>query len=66
MEWNPDKRNKTLAWEKEAWLATVPLLASNQEVDLENIKTFYEWSKARGLFLQTFNYQRLAPFSGDF
>lgn len=45
----PDKRGKTLAWEKRAWKKTVPLLASSQEIDNEKVEKFSGWLEERGL-----------------
>ena len=40
---NLDKSDKTLAWEKEAWMKTYPLLAKDQEDDPSVWKSFSEW-----------------------
>lgn len=42
-EANPDKSTKTLAWEKNAWQLTLPLLPSNQEIDPTDWNNFSEW-----------------------
>lgn len=40
---NPDKSKSTLKWEKEAWQKTIPLLASNQQIDQSTWKAFEDW-----------------------
>lgn len=42
---NPDKREKTLAWEKQAWQKTAPLLAPDQENDPLVWEQFDKWIK---------------------
>ena len=43
IEHNPDKRDATLAWEKEAWKATYPLFVDRQELNISEITRFYNW-----------------------
>ncbi len=40
---NPDKSEKTLAWEYNAWKVTYPILARNQEIDQDFIHNFSHW-----------------------
>lgn len=40
---NPDKSPKTLSWEKNAWNITFPLLAKNQEIEIDCWQTFIKW-----------------------
>ena len=43
---NQDKSEKTLAWEKAAWLKTIPVLAKDQMDDEQVWSTFDAWIKA--------------------
>jgi NitT/TauT family transport system substrate-binding protein len=58
---HPDKRTKTLAWEKEAWEITRPLLAKDQVIEKECVENFYHFQKERSLYAQPFNYLELFP-----
>jgi len=40
---NPDKSQKTLAWEKLAWLKTVPVLAKSQVIDKDIWDNYTRW-----------------------
>lgn len=40
---NPDKREKSLLWEKEAWLKTLPTLATTQDINLDLWENFTKW-----------------------
>ncbi len=42
---NSDKGKDSLIWEKDAWLATAPLYARSQEIDLEEVQAFYLWMR---------------------
>ena len=46
---NPDKGEKTIAWEKNAWEVTRPLLADDTAIDWEKWEAFKAWLEARGL-----------------
>lgn len=52
---NPDKRLKTLRWEKEAWNITYPLLADTQQIDLKVLQKFYQWLFSQEIICKTFN-----------
>lgn len=52
---NPDKREKTLAWERDAWARTVPTLATSQEVDVQVIKTFADWLAEQKIVSKSFD-----------
>ncbi len=43
LEANPDKSESTQGWEREAWKHTVPLLASDQVIDMEAWDVFERW-----------------------
>lgn len=57
--YHPDKRAKTLAWEKEAWKITLPLFAEDQSTDFQELDTFYQFMKSRSVFSQDFDYKIL-------
>ncbi len=46
---NPDRREKTLNWEKEAWKMTYPVLARNQEIDLQSLEEFHHWLQEQSI-----------------
>lgn len=46
---NPDKTAKTLEWEHRSWNATIPLLATNQDDELEVWDHYREWLVSEGL-----------------
>lgn len=46
---HPDKREKTLEWERRAWEKTLPLLAKTQTVDNQKIAEYRSWLFERGL-----------------
>jgi len=52
MAHNKDKSAKTMAWEKEAWQQTVPLLAKNQRVEAEVIERFYAWQREQKILTE--------------
>lgn len=56
---NPDKREKTAAWEKEAWLTTSTLLAQDQNIDLTILDNFYTWFISHGFAQKDFDYKKL-------
>jgi NitT/TauT family transport system substrate-binding protein len=56
---NPDRLQKTIAWQREAWALTFPLLADDQAIDAEIIKDFYAWQLSRGVIKQHFDFQEL-------
>ena len=41
--YNPDHRDKTLAWEREAWRATYPKLANDQKINVDELADFCNW-----------------------
>jgi len=45
MRANPDKSEKTFAWERQAWHKTIPLLAENQHNDPAVWENFEAWTK---------------------
>lgn len=49
---NPDKGTKTVGWEKEAWLKTVPILAKSQFIDYELWNAFKNWLVEKRLLSQ--------------
>ncbi|MCP5470194.1 MAG: ABC transporter permease/substrate-binding protein [Chlamydiales bacterium] len=46
---NPDKSDKTVAWEKDAWIQTAPLFCNSQDINMEGIAKYYEWQFERGI-----------------
>lgn len=58
---NPDKRTKTLLWEREAWEETYPLLAENQEVDLKKLRHFHQWQMDEAILIDEVNPSLLLP-----
>lgn len=56
---NPDRRKKTLSWEKEAWAVTYPLLATDQSIDEKEVETFYHWAQEIGILKSPFEIQSL-------
>jgi NitT/TauT family transport system substrate-binding protein len=58
---NPDRRAKTLAWEKEAWEVTCPLLADNQEIEIQLLEDFKSWMEDRGILTDSFDIHHLIP-----
>ncbi len=58
---NPDRRTKTLAWEKEAWEVTYPLLAENQKIDLQLLDNFKTWLEYQGIITNSFTINNLVP-----
>lgn len=54
-----DKRAKTLAWEKQSWDATYPLLAKDQTIDEQMLKTFSQFLYDIGLLKNPIDYQKL-------
>jgi len=59
---NQDRSQKTVAWQKEAWEMTIPLLAIDQTIDNELVSTFYSWQLSQGIIEKPFNYQELISF----
>ena len=51
---NPDRRPKTLEWEKEAWALTYPILADNQSIDSELVNDFKLWLEEQNIITQPF------------
>lgn len=45
VKYHPEKNSSTLAWEKEAWLKTVPVLSKTQEVPEDEWNNLQEWLK---------------------
>jgi len=58
---NPDRREKTLAWEKEAWKITYPLLVENQEIDFAMLETFTTWMEGQKIITKPFNLHKVIP-----
>ncbi|MBB64040.1 MAG: hypothetical protein CMO81_03155 [Waddliaceae bacterium] len=56
---NPDKSGKSQEWERKSWKTTCPLFAENQEDDLEQWETFYEWRDSNGLVSSPFDVKDL-------
>jgi NitT/TauT family transport system substrate-binding protein len=50
---NPDKSQITKSWEKEAWIATLPLFSKNLSFNKERVKMFHQWQKEEGIIDQT-------------
>lgn len=57
----PDKRQKTLKWEKLSWERTYPILAGDQEFHPEVCMTFYEWLHERSFIASPIEPLRLLP-----
>jgi NitT/TauT family transport system substrate-binding protein len=61
---NPEKKH--LTWEKEAWNATVPVLATSQKFNLVLLRTFHAWLEDCKILLKKFNLMEvLDPTLGD-
>ena len=56
---NRDRRPKTIAWQKEAWATTIPLLASDQTIDTKIVEEFYNWQLAQKILETPFDFQAL-------
>lgn len=56
---HPDKRDKTLAWEKEAWEITYPILAKDQNIDFQELEKFTSFLKERAIFSQDIDIKSL-------
>ena len=60
---NPDKSAKTIAWEKHAWELSATLLSEQQTINVEELKTFYQWQLSQGIVAQPFDLTPLiSPF----
>ena len=46
---NPDKGEKTRLWEKEAWEVTLPVLAHNQDINMDEVQVFVDWLEEHDL-----------------
>ncbi len=62
-EYNLDWRAKTLAWQREAWHTTVPLLAKNQDIDEDEINTFVRWLESQGIIKNSFSIYDLISYN---
>lgn len=60
---HPDKRDKTLAWEKEAWKCTSLLLADDQVIDPDLLLQFYNWFYENQFLKKEFNFLNLIDFN---
>lgn len=49
LEANPDKSEFTREWEWNAWLKTIPLLAIDQEINLEDWERLKDWLKKKNV-----------------
>ncbi|MCC5832847.1 MAG: ABC transporter permease/substrate-binding protein [Chlamydiales bacterium] len=58
---NPDRRSKTLAWEREAWDLTYPLLADNQDIDIHLLGEFKYWMEDKGIISKSFSIEKIIP-----
>ncbi len=58
---NPDRRAKTLAWEKEAWERTLPLLAENQVIDIPLLDNFKTWLEEQKIITNSFSINKIIP-----
>lgn len=56
---NPDRREKTLAWEKEAWQMTYPLLTTSQKIDFQQLEEFYLWLESQKIISTPFNLKKI-------
>lgn len=56
---NKDRRRKTIAWQREAWAMTLPLLADNQTIDHQLVQDFYTWQLEAGIISDHFDFQYL-------
>ncbi len=56
---NGDKSKRTVAWERESWEKTAPLLSKNQEIDFEMVESYYEWQLERNIVHYEFNCDNL-------
>lgn len=60
--YNLDKRAKTFAWEREAWSRTLPLLAQNQEFDIQTIERFANWLNEQNIISQPLNIEHITAY----
>ena len=56
---NRDRKPKTIAWQREAWEMTCPLLANDQMIDADVVNTFYSWQLTQGIIEIPFDFQKL-------
>lgn len=59
--YHPDKREKTLNWERNAWFMTVPILAADQSIEINELLQFYDWMQQRTLINNSFEVTSLVP-----
>lgn len=60
--YNPDRREKTFAWEENAWKVTYPTLAKSQKTDLQELHTFYQWLQSQEIVNKPFNINTLTSY----
>lgn len=60
--YNPDRREKTFAWEEQAWKLTCPTLAKSQQVDLHELHTFYHWLCSQEIVTKPLNLNSLISY----
>lgn len=58
---NPDKRDKTLLWEKKSWEATAPILCKDQAVELECLERLALWLEEQKVLAGPFQATSLIP-----
>jgi NitT/TauT family transport system substrate-binding protein len=56
---NQDRSPKSIAWQKEAWAMTLPLLAKDQSIDTELIENFVLWQFNHGILAKKLDVQEL-------
>lgn len=59
--YNPDRRAKTFAWEKEAWKITLPLLAKDQNIDIQVISEFSSWLERQKILRRPLDIHTIIP-----
>ncbi|MDF2550183.1 MAG: hypothetical protein K0S07_1250 [Chlamydiales bacterium] len=61
LQHNPDKSQSIQAWERKAWLNTIPVLAKTQENDVQLWQEFYDWLVEHEVTQASFDWQRIFP-----
>ena len=56
---NPNKSQRTIAWERKAWEETYSLFCETQEVDFELIQNYLDWQLERSIVRTHFDCKRL-------
>ncbi len=61
-KYNQDRRPKTIAWQKEAWAMTYPLLCTDQIIDKKLVNDFYNWQRKEGIIKKPFDCLELITY----